>query len=233
MTSHEVIKDSICHFAAKLYANVVSQQTGDLHNVLISPLSIYTVLAMTMAGADGQTRDELERILHIPVHMHYNGQHKLIGSTVTHCLSPNEGVQFLLANRLFLLQPVTVVKEFGEILSTHYNTNTESVASLSGADAKRQYINHWTSEHTEHKISELIPTGAVNDTTVLALVNAMYFKGQWMCEFDKTLTRPSKFTCFGGKTMEIQMMFLESEFSYVALKDWDAEAIYLPFRGAE
>ncbi|KAA3675816.1 serpin B [Paragonimus westermani] len=60
----------------------------------------------------------------------------------------------------------------------------------------------------------------------------MYFKGQWMCEFDKELTCPSKFACFGGKTMQIQMMYLESEFSYVALKDWDARAIYLPFKGS-
>ncbi|KAF5406207.1 Leukocyte elastase inhibitor [Paragonimus heterotremus] len=233
MASAEAIQHSICQFAANLYDKIISQQQGDLHNVLISPLSIYTALAMTMAGADGKTKDELERVLHVNIHMDYNQQHKVIGSTVTQCLNPNEGAQLVLANRLFLLQPVTIVKEFSEILSKHYKANIELVASLSGADPKRQYINQWTSKHTEQKINELLPSGSVNCETILTLVNALYFKGQWGCEFDKELIFPSKFACYWGKTMEIQMMFKESEFPYVTLKDWDAQAIYLPFRGAD
>ncbi|KAF7262314.1 hypothetical protein EG68_00382 [Paragonimus skrjabini miyazakii] len=110
MASPEVTEYSIYQFANNLYDKIISQQKGDLHNVLISPLSIYTALAMIMAVVNGQTGDELERVLHIIINMDYNQQHKLMKSTVTQCLNPNESAKLMLANRLFLLQPVTVTK---------------------------------------------------------------------------------------------------------------------------
>ncbi|KAA3670181.1 serpin B, partial [Paragonimus westermani] len=107
------------------------------------------------------------------------------------------------------------------------------ISSLSSDEAKRQYINKWTSENTGQKITELLPPGAVDTDTVLALVNALYFKGMWRNQFDKQRTFRGDFTCFGGKKMDIMMMHVEAHFPFEELADWAAQAVRLPFEGTD
>ncbi|KAF8562661.1 hypothetical protein P879_12054 [Paragonimus westermani] len=185
---------------------------------------------MTMAGADGKTRTEIESALHIPKQLLATCPHGPIGTTLRKFFKPSESVQLSLANRLFIVQSATIVEQFQQILTKDYDASIEQICSLPSDEAKRQHINTWTSENTGQKITELLPTDAVNQDTVLALVNALYFKGMWNNQYEKEDTICGDFTCFGGEKMDIMMMQVKARFPYEELIDWSAQAVRLPFK---
>ncbi|KAF8564111.1 hypothetical protein P879_11557 [Paragonimus westermani] len=130
-------------------------------------------------------------------------------------------------------QETTIAEQFQQILTKDYDASIEQICSLPSDEAKRQHINKWTSENTGQNITELLSAGAVNADTVLALINALYFKGMWRNKFDKQRTFHGDFICFGGEKMDIMMMHVEARFSYEELTDWSAQAVRLPFKGTE
>ncbi|KAF7261266.1 hypothetical protein EG68_01282 [Paragonimus skrjabini miyazakii] len=233
MATENMIKQSLSQFTADFYDKIIAKQGNSLSNVFVSPLSIYTAMVMTMAGADGKTKTEVEGALRIPKQLLATCPHQPIGTTLQTFFKPSEGVELSLANRLFVVQPATIVEQFKQILTKDYNASIEQISSLPNDEAKRQHINKWTSEHTGQKITELLPTGAVNADTVLALVNALYFKGMWKNQFNKQRTLHEDFTCFGGKKMDIMMMHVKAHFPYEELNDWAAQAVRLPFKGTD
>ncbi|KAF8568560.1 hypothetical protein P879_07454 [Paragonimus westermani] len=233
MATENMIKQSLSQFTVNFYDKIIAKQGDSLSNVFVSPLSIYTAIVMTMAGADGKTRTEIESALRIPKQLLATCPHGPIGTTLQTFFKPSEGVQLSLANRLFVVQPATIVEQFKQILTKDYDASIEQICSLPSDEAKRQHINKWTSENTGQKITELLPTGAVNADTVLALVNALYFKGMWKNQFDKRKTLHEDFTCFGGKKMDIMMMHVKAHFPYEELTDWSAQAVRLPFKGTD
>nr|ABV57466.1 serine protease inhibitor [Paragonimus westermani] len=233
MATENMIKQSLSQFTVDSYDKIIAKQGDSLSNVFVSPLSIYTAIVMTMAGADGKTRTEIESALRIPKQLLATCPHGPIGTTLQTFFKPSEGVQLSLANRLFVVQPATIVEQFKQILTKDYDASIEQICSLPSDEAKRQHINKWTSENTGQKITELLPTGAVNADTVLALVNELYFKGMWKNQFDKRKTLHEDFTCFGGKKMDIMMMHVKAHFPYEELTDWSAQAVRLPFKGTD
>ncbi|KAF8564618.1 hypothetical protein P879_11396 [Paragonimus westermani] len=233
MATENMIKQSLSQFTVDFYDKIIAAQGDSLKNVFVSPLSIYTAMVMTMAGTDGKTRKEIESTLRIPKQLLATCPHKQIGTTVQQFFKPSESVQLSLANRLFVVQPATIVERFKQILTKDYNASIEQICSLPSDEAKRQHINKWTWENTGQKITELVPTNAIDEDTVLALVNALYFKGMWKNQFDKQRTFRGDFTCFGGEKMDIMMMHVEARFPYEELTDWSAQAVRLPFKGTE
>ncbi|KAF8565349.1 hypothetical protein P879_11391, partial [Paragonimus westermani] len=219
--------------ASNTSQNYSESSTDSLSNVFVSPLSIYTAIVMTMAGADGKTRTEIESTLCIPKQLLATCPHGPVGTTLQKFFKPSESVQLSLANRLFVVQPATIVEQFKQILTKDYDASIEQICSLPSDEAKRQHINKWTWENTEQKITELLPTGAVNADTVLALVNALYFKGIWKNQYEKEDTIRGDFNCFGGNKMDIMMMHVKARFPYEELTDWSAQAVRLPFKGTD
>ncbi|KAA3672602.1 serpin B, partial [Paragonimus westermani] len=238
MATENMIKQSLSQFTVDFYDKIITAQGDSLGNVFVSPLSIYTAMVMTMAGTDGKTRTEIENTLRIPKQLLATCPHKQVGTTLQKFFKPSEDIQLSLANRLFVIKPVSMVEQFKQILDKDYNASIEQISSLPSYEAKRQHINKWTSENTEQKITELLPTDAIDEDTVLALVNALYFKGKselgkWENQFDAVDTIRGDFTCFGGEKMDIMMMHVEAHFPYEELTDWAAQAVRLPFKGTD
>ena len=87
---------------------------------------------------------------------------------------------------------------------------------------------------TKNKIKDLIPVGAITSMTRLVLTNAIYFKGTWIMEFDKTKTRQENFTTSQGETVKADMMSLTGDdvkFNYA--EDGYVQILELPYKGEE
>lgn len=74
------------------------------------------------------------------------------------------------------------------------------------ADAERQRINGWVSEHTQDKIQDIIPEGVITKLTRLVIANAVYFKGSWTQPFEAEQTKPAVFTTSDLKECQVPLM---------------------------
>ncbi|KER28027.1 hypothetical protein T265_05072 [Opisthorchis viverrini] len=244
MASGMDLYTGLAQFSSDMYGQVVMAQTMDQQNVLMSPLSVYVALLMTLAGTGGQTRLELQQSMRLPPELEGAPLHDMFGSALRKISSESKYVTASLANRLFVLQNMNIRDEFEDILNKSYSAETEVLVDYADMEAKRQRINQWVSEQTNSKIPELLSAGALQEKSIMTIVNTVYFKGKhhhcshmfmffkglWKLQFDKQMTSNGLFHRIDGSAVEVPMMKARNYFPYQDLPELQAVAVKLPFR---
>jgi serpin B len=211
MTDSEIVRANN-RFALDLRARLASQPG----NLFFSPTSLSIALAMTSAGARGETAAEMAKVLHFPatngnIHAALAGFQKNLRDA-----GVASGCRLSLANRLWGQQGYEFLPEFLAITRECYGAELAQVDFAGQAEAARQQINAWVLEHTEGKINDLIRPGVLTNLTRLVLTNAIYFKGNWSKPFPKSATRDDFFHVTSAKTTPVSLMSREDDLSYWA-----------------
>jgi serpin B len=235
-----------------LAATATNQLGVDLHhqlatgngNLCVSPYSIESALAMTFAGADGETRTEMAHVLHFPdgdVPASFSAlQHSLEEmSTKTAELAkeskrfggPSEPITLNIANRLFAQKGYDFRQAFLSLVKQNYGAAFEPLDFVADPAAATQHINKWVAEQTRDKIRDLIPAGALNKLTRLVLANALYLKAPWADPFSEKITHPEPFHVHGGAPVDVSMMRKTAEFGYAKREGFTA--VSLPYTGGD
>jgi len=219
---------SLESFGTDLYAVLA---TGD-GNVVFSPASIMTALAMTYAGARGVTAEEMAAVLHIDLdnaafHAAMNSLDQALESRSFK--SGDDRVQLSIANSLWGQDGVTFETPFLDTLAEDYGSGMRLVDFMTAAEKARNQINLWVASQTNEKITELIPAGALNALTRLVLVNAVYLDATWATQFDPNDTYDGSFATLAGGAATVPMMRQTSTFEYAVGDGW--QAVQLPYSG--
>ncbi|XP_018021798.1 serpin B3-like, partial [Hyalella azteca] len=98
-------------------------------------------------------------------------------------------------------------------------------------EAVRQEINQAVEEATKNKIKNLIPEGILDASTCLVLVNAVYFKGLWTKQFDKSRTQDLPFYTDETNSVNVPMMRANEEYGYMIRKDLEATVLGMDYQG--
>jgi serpin B len=214
-------------------------------NALLSPYSIEIALAMTYAGADGQTRDEMARVLHLPkddaeVAKAFGTLQQMMDQLVQKSAQAsaqmkqygesNDPITLDIANRLFGQKNYDFRAPFLDLLKTNYHAPFQPMDFAADPAAAAKVINGWVEQQTKQRIRDLIPPGALNRLTELVLVNAVYLKAPWAEPFQATGTKPMPFYAPGGAT-EVPMMSIQKSFGYA--KTNGVTVVSLPYSGRE
>ncbi|XP_006870620.1 PREDICTED: serpin B9 isoform X1 [Chrysochloris asiatica] len=212
-------------FAIRLL-KILCQQNPS-HNVFYSPLSISSALAMVFLGAKGDTAAQMVQALSLNVK---EGIHQGFQLLLTKVNQP--GTQYVLrtANGLFAEETYEILSTFKESCLRFYQAELEMLSFVQAAETSRKHINAWVSKKTEGKIPELLPCNSIDPQTRLVLVNAVYFKGKWNEEFDKTCTTEMPFK-INQEQKPVQMMFQEATFNITYIKEVQAQVLELPYAG--
>ena len=192
-------------FAFELYSSL--EKKG---NLFISPYSISTALAMTYAGAKGNTAQQMSKVLHFSTqHKSFHPSFGVLQEEIQNDISME------LTNTLWTQENMLLQKQFTQILQTSYHTQPYTVDFKEHTEKARKKINQHVSNHTHQKITELIEPGILNNLTRLILVNAIYFKGHWIAAFNakRTVSRP--FRMNEETQFEVPMMRQEHYFNYM------------------
>jgi serpin B len=215
--------------------------TGD-ENLCISPYSIQSALAMTFAGADGETRTEMARVLHFP----NNGDVPASFSALQHSLEkmsaktaelvkeskkfggPSEPITLNIANRLFAKKGYPFRDAFLSLVKQYFGGGFEPLDFAADPAAATQRINKWVADQTRDRIRDLIPAGALDKTTRLVLANALYLKAPWANEFSQNATQSEPFFVRGAP-VDIPMMQKTSNFGYARREGFTV--VSLPYAG--
>uniref|UniRef100_A0A8C0NEL7 Serpin B8 n=2 Tax=Canis lupus familiaris TaxID=9615 RepID=A0A8C0NEL7_CANLF len=144
------------------------------------------------------------------------------------------GTQYLLrtANRLFGEETCDFLPAYRESCQKFYQAELEELSFAKDTEECREHINHWVTEKTEGKISEILGAGTVDALTKLVLVNAIYFKGKWHEQFDRKNTRGMPFK-INQERKTVQMMFKQAKFKMGYVDDVHTQILELPYAGEE
>jgi len=207
--SVETVVQRNTEFALALYQKLQTTEG----NLFFSPYSISTALAMTYAGARGNTADQIAQALHFPLEQ--EALHQAFASLEAK-LNDTERkghVQLKAANALWPQEGYPFLAEFLTLTKQYYGALITAV-DYSDTETARRTINTWVEQKTENKIKELIPPDILDPLTCLVLVNAIYFKGNWANRFDPNLTRDAPFWITPDVEVQVPMMTQEREFRY-------------------
>jgi len=214
-------------FALDLYG----QLKGTEGNLFLSPYSISSALAMTYVGARGNTAEEMAKTLrftlpHERLHPAY-GQ-RLRAYTDAGAKRP---YQLHIANALWGQAGMEWRKPFIETTATHYQSGLREVNFSGATEQARKTINEWVEQQTKDKIKDLIKPGLLNALTRMVLTNAIYFKGNWVLQFDKKRTADGAFFINDLKQVNAKLMTQKGKFNY--MQNELLQAVEMPYAGKE
>jgi len=221
-------------FAVDLYRALREQESG---NFFYSPFSISIALAMTWAGARGETEREMADVLHFALpqdrlHPAFNALDLELARRGQGARG-NDGTGFRLhiVNALWSQKGYQFLPEFLETLASHYGAGLRLLDFVSDAEAARWVINDWVSDQTGGRIRDLIPAGVVSAMTRLVLTNAIYFNAAWAEPFERDLTADGPFYLLDGRQVMVPMMRQTAYFGYAEGEGF--QAVELPYDGEE
>lgn len=208
----------------------------DEDNLFYSPYSIVMALAMTYAGAEGETEQQMAESLHLTlaeptVHAAFNALDRAItqrGADVEEEMGT--GFELNVANAIWGQEGYPFRAAYLDVLARHYGSGLRTLDFRASPEGAREAINQWVSQETEGKIEELIDRGALSELTRLVLTNAIYFKAAWMFQFTEELTEELPFTTLEGEDVTVPMMKQTMQIRYAEGETY--QAIELPYVGS-
>ena len=205
-TELEELADGNSAFAFDLY-RTLAEEGG---NLFFSPYSISIALAMTQAGARGETERQMADTLHfaLPQNRLHGAINALDAKLTSRGSAEEADEQFTLniANAVWGQRDYEFLEPFLDVLATHYGAGVRPVDFVGSPEESRTAINDWVSDRTEDKIKDLIPEGAIKSNTRMVLSNAIYFNARWTYTFDERFTEPRPFHLLNGDEVDTPMM---------------------------
>jgi serpin B len=221
-------------FAFDLYRTLIAEENG---NLFISPYSISTAMSMVLAGARGETAEELASTLGVGVdksawHPARN-RLELELAALADYVPPGGGDAVPLTlertNSIFGQAGYPFVPDFLDLLAANYGAAMNAVDFVRHPEPSRLAINAWVAERTRDRIEELLPQDSIDELTRAVLVNAIFFKANWVHQFDPELTETAPFRLLDGSTVDVSLMQGSMRLDYAAGDGW--QAVQLPYIG--
>ncbi|MBR1555379.1 MAG: serpin family protein, partial [Oscillospiraceae bacterium] len=196
MTMNNDFKNNQLNLAVTLLKNETERHPDE--NVLISPFSISTALAMTSNGADGETRNQLENL--------FGQEIDTLNSDLkqyTDALPSGESAKCVSANSIWIRQTdeFTVKEDFIKTSDEIYHAGVFEEPFDSGT---KDNINSWVSEHTDNMIDKIIDE--ISQDAAMYLINALTFDAKWRNQYDDYQIEDDTFTALDGTERTVSMM---------------------------
>jgi serpin B len=200
-------------------------------DVLVSPSSLVTVLAMLELGGRGSTASQIATML---------GSTSMTSSQQAvdwHALNTDEvhaatraGIRLESADSLWMEKGFPLVSSFMSALSQEFAAGVWQVDFRKDPSEAVAALNSWVSANTRGRITKLFDPSAITPQTALILANAVYFKGVWQHPFDATKTRLGTFYTDNGGTADASFMILNKLGAAIATRS-NFDAVQLPYKG--
>ncbi len=207
--------DIIKSFSNELFKNCFADPNAENPNTLVSPISVYTAIAMVNNGADGQTRNEINTLL--------TGNENTSIESLNNYLSDymsksNSGDIINIANSMFIIdrKDITINQAFNDVLKNSY------YAELFHGDTSIktvEKINSWVNKKTNEMIPAILPPQELNPNTISIILNAVAFDGKWLSPYDpETDVFKKDFNNYDGSVIETDFMN-STENNYIQTKN--------------
>jgi serine protease inhibitor len=209
-------------FGFELFKKVNASLT-EQKNTMISPLSVSLALAMVYNGTVGDTKTQMEQMLHkagmTPEDINQSYKELVAGLS-----SHDPKVELSISNAIFYRNTFNVKENF---ITTNQNYYQAEVAGLDFTKEMETLntVNDWVKTNTRGKIDKIIEE--VKAESVMYLLNAIYFNGEWKYRFDASQTINLFFTKEDKTVVQVPTMSIENPFNYYS--DQNFQLLEMPY----
>ncbi|MBN1759218.1 MAG: serpin family protein [Chitinispirillaceae bacterium] len=218
-------------FAVALYKELLTEND----NLFFSPYSITSALAMTAAGAIGETRQQILDALQVTLEeTEFDAAINSFDQSITSYTDATEGVTLNIVNSSWIQANWDFRVSYLDHLSRYYGAGVNLLNFMEDPENCRTIINTWIAQQTNDKIRNLLPEGSIYPETVLVLTNAIYFLGNWLYSFDPELTQDKTFTRTDRSDIQVPVMSLNEPDEKVGMyysRVGNVRALDFPYKG--
>ncbi|MDY0387488.1 MAG: serpin family protein, partial [Methanolobus sp.] len=198
-------------------------------NVLFSPYSIFTAMAICYDGAEGSTKEQISNVFYYPLSKPVlEGSSKEMIDLIN---SDNDEYELKSANALWIREEYPVNEQYVSNAENYYDGIITSLDFINEPEKSTDTINAWVEEKTNGKIKDLLDKEnigkSVDGHPKMIITNAVYFNGTWLQEFEEGSKRP--FHLSNGQEKEADMMYVIDTYNYG--EDKHAQILELPYKG--
>ena len=204
--SHETVKPDDAFKSAydNFSVELLKKCFDSKSNTLISPLSVSSALTMTANGANGQTKDEMEKVLGSGIPLDELNKYL---SSFSGSLTSGEDFKLRNANSIWFRDEenrLTVEKDFLQKNADYFGA---AIYKRAFDNATCKEINNWVSEHTDGMIDKLLDNG--DALSNIALINATAFNAVWETYYFDNFVEDGTFTDTNGNEQSATMLISE------------------------
>uniref|UniRef100_A0A8C3SUI5 Serpin domain-containing protein n=1 Tax=Chelydra serpentina TaxID=8475 RepID=A0A8C3SUI5_CHESE len=220
------ISEAITKFCLDFFEVLSKHFPSD--NIICSPLSISAALGMVLLGARGNSATQIETVA--PQGFSFNcdipgGIHSQFHDIFSAINKPTTSYELANANRLYGEKTFNFLQL--------YQAELEIADFQNAAEETREQINLWVETFTNGKIKDLFAPGTLSADTMLVLVNAVYFKGQWAVEFKKENSKERPFQINETTSKTVQMMYHMGEYKIATIEEHPCQVLELPYKNGD
>lgn len=217
---HDIQKSAVAKnndFAFNFFRSVSQSEKQKGKSTVVSPLSVTYVLGMLNTGATGNTSREITTLLGFN-NSDSKSINELCQQLINGAPTVDEYVKVGLANCVVVDNKVALLSEYQKEVTDYYNAEAATVPF--GTKEAVDFVNNWSSQHTEGLIPQLVE----NLDGVMALINAVYINAPWTEPFHTLNTVNEKFTKEDGNDVTVPMMHGKhlASTSYAKTNDYEA-----------
>ena len=224
------VVDANNQFALDYYSKLKTKNEG---NIFFSPFSISSAFIMVYEGAKNETAEEIRSVFYFPEDS--NLRRAEYTSIFNELSKRDKKYTISITNALWAQQDYQFSKDYFDNVEKYYGGKVTNLDFKKDAEGSRITINSWVENQTNGKIKGLIPSGVIKTMTKLVLTNAIYFKGEWVKQFNKNDTKEENFRTSNGETVKVQMMRQTDDegaiFNYA--ENSNLQILEMPYAGNE
>lgn len=248
----ELLSASVGNFTVDLFNKL--NETNKGKNIFFSPWSISTALALMYLGAKGNTATEMAEVLHFtqaagdegssvarpsrgrpkrrkmdPEYKQAEDIHSGFKELLADINKPRNTYSLKSANQIFVEKTYPLAPRYLQFSKNYYNAEPQKVNFRTASEQAKKEINTWVEKQTEGKIKNLVNSRDVTSSTMLVLINAIYFKAEWEEKFQAENTDLQPFRLSKNKTKPVKMMFMRHTFPILIMETMSFKMIELPY----
>ena len=147
--------------------------------------------------------------------------------------SRNANYTLRLANRLFFARSIHIRRSFRTSGIRNYRAYARRLNFAADPERCRRFINSWVANKTEQKIKKLLSRSAVDRSTSLVLVNAIYFRSSWRFRFDLRRTSRRPFHVSRTEQVDTEMMDTVATMRLGRMSSLNTKMVEIPYANGE
>ena len=221
--------NSIMKFHSKFYSQLTQKNFG---NIFYSPFSIHMLVTQLLLGSpvNSVSHMELANLLEFDKDPRYLDAYKsyTIGQELQ-LKNLNQGSTVRIANTMYSAEGWDIKQNFTDALKNYFLSDIRKV-NFEDGKAVAQKINRFVQNKTNNLIQKLFEPEDFDEKTRLVLLNAIYFKGSWKHQFNKSETHQSVFHVDEMRQTNFSAMQTFADVKTIHHEELTAKVLELPYQ---